>query len=99
MLPAVRFLDLIKPFTPILPEVASPESKIPFNQKLMWTGVSIADLFADCGLARESGPRLTIRASTVDAHDIFGNEPDAVIWNRVIGHVRSTVLAADDAGK
>lgn len=36
----VRFLDLIKPFTPFLPEVASPESKVPFNQKLMWTGVS-----------------------------------------------------------
>ena len=29
----VRFLDLIKPFTPLLPEVASPENKIPFNQK------------------------------------------------------------------
>ena len=37
---AVRFLDLIKPFTPLLPEVASPEtSKTPFQQKLMWTGV------------------------------------------------------------
>ena len=36
----VRFLDLIKPFLPLLPEVASPETKIPFNQKLMWTGVS-----------------------------------------------------------
>lgn len=37
----VRFLDLIKPFTPLLPEVAAPETKTPFNQKLMWTGVSI----------------------------------------------------------
>jgi len=36
----VRFLDLIKPFTPLLPEVAAPETKTPFNQKLMWTGVS-----------------------------------------------------------
>jgi hypothetical protein len=35
----VRFLDLIKPFTPLLPEVAAPETKVPFNQKLMWTGV------------------------------------------------------------
>lgn len=39
-IPAVRFLDLIKPFTPLLPEVAAPETnKVPFNQKLMWTGV------------------------------------------------------------
>lgn len=36
----VRFLDLIKPFVPILPEVAAPERKTPFRQRLMWTGVS-----------------------------------------------------------
>lgn len=32
----VRFLDLIKPFSPFLPEVSSPETKVPFNQKLMY---------------------------------------------------------------
>ncbi|KAL8710952.1 MAG: hypothetical protein Q9220_004551 [cf. Caloplaca sp. 1 TL-2023] len=37
----VRFLDLIKPFLPLLPEVAAPETKIPFNQKLMWTGLTL----------------------------------------------------------
>ncbi|KAK4697311.1 protein transport protein SEC61 subunit alpha, partial [Lecanoromycetidae sp. Uapishka_2] len=32
----LRFLDLIKPFTPLLPEVSAPETgKTPFNQKLM----------------------------------------------------------------
>ena len=31
----VRFLDLIKPFTPLLPEVSAPETKTPFNQKLV----------------------------------------------------------------
>ena len=35
----VRFLDLIKPFVPLLPEVAAPERKVPFQQRLMWTGV------------------------------------------------------------
>ncbi len=35
---AVRFLDLIKPFTPLLPEVSAPEAKVPFQNKLMWTG-------------------------------------------------------------
>jgi protein transport protein SEC61 subunit alpha len=38
---AVRFLDLIKPFTPLLPEVAAPESKVQFQQKLMWTGLTL----------------------------------------------------------
>jgi protein transport protein SEC61 subunit alpha len=37
----VRFLDLIKPFTPLLPEVAAPESKVQFQQKLMWTGLTL----------------------------------------------------------
>ncbi|KAL1991702.1 hypothetical protein VTN49DRAFT_5010 [Thermomyces lanuginosus] len=37
----LRFLDLIKPFTPLLPEVAAPETKVPFNQKLMWTGLTL----------------------------------------------------------
>ena len=35
-------LDLIKPFTPLLPEVAAPESKVAFNQRLMWTGASVS---------------------------------------------------------
>ncbi|ODQ66295.1 essential subunit of Sec61 complex [Nadsonia fulvescens var. elongata DSM 6958] len=38
---SVRFLDLVKPFTPFLPEVAAPERKVPFNQRLMWTGVTL----------------------------------------------------------
>ncbi|OJD38933.1 protein transport protein sec61 alpha subunit [Diplodia corticola] len=37
----LRFLDLIKPFVPLLPEVAAPETKTPFNQRLMWTGVTL----------------------------------------------------------
>lgn len=37
----VRLLDLVKPFTPFLPEVAAPEKKVPFNQKLMWTAVTL----------------------------------------------------------
>ncbi|CAN6671405.1 protein transport protein Sec61p [Trichomonascus vanleenenianus] len=37
----VRFLDLVKPFAPFLPEVSAPERKVPFNQKLMWTAVTL----------------------------------------------------------
>jgi hypothetical protein len=36
----VRFLDLVKPFVPFLPEVQQPETKIAFNTKLMWTGLT-----------------------------------------------------------
>lgn len=34
-------MDLVKPFTPFLPEVAAPERKVPFNQRLIWTAVTL----------------------------------------------------------
>lgn len=36
-----RLLDLFKPFESFLPEVIAPERKVLFNQKLIWTGVSL----------------------------------------------------------
>ncbi|KAH3685587.1 hypothetical protein WICPIJ_003449 [Wickerhamomyces pijperi] len=36
-----RVLDLVKPFSGFLPEVNAPERKVAFNQKLMWTGVTL----------------------------------------------------------
>jgi protein transport protein SEC61 subunit alpha len=41
MVLAVRFLDLVKPFTPLIPEIAVPETKTPFQQRLIWTGVTL----------------------------------------------------------
>lgn len=34
-------LDLVKPFEPLVPEVIAPERKVPFNQRVMWTGVTL----------------------------------------------------------
>jgi hypothetical protein len=95
VLDPVRFLDLIKPFAPILPEVASPETKIPFNQKLMWTGVRTNALFR---AILDYGRQLRLTTIIVDAHDIFGHESNALIRNRIIGHVGPVVLAALDDG-
>lgn len=36
-----RVLDLVKPFEPLVPEVIAPQRKVPFNQKVMWTGVTL----------------------------------------------------------
>lgn len=88
----VRFLDLIKPFTPLLPEVAAPESKVPFNQKMMWTGVKSiqANALCDCLVADER---------TAYPVDLPGHEPNAPLWHCFLGHLRSNILAAHDAGK
>ncbi|KAG5437183.1 hypothetical protein PCANB_001160 [Pneumocystis canis] len=34
-----RFLDIVKPFTSLLPEILSPDGRIPFQQRMLWTGV------------------------------------------------------------
>lgn len=89
----VRFLDLIKPFTPLLPEVAAPETKIPFNQKLMWTGVSSSPTF-------EHGiPIAEISLYAAHAPHFLDHEPNATLRHCLLGHVRSYVLAADDVGQ
>ncbi|EGW31878.1 protein transport protein SEC61 subunit alpha [Spathaspora passalidarum NRRL Y-27907] len=36
-----RVLDLVKPFSPFLPEVIAPERKIQFQQKVMWTIITL----------------------------------------------------------
>lgn len=36
-----RVLDLVKPFEPLVPEVIAPERKVPFNQRVMWTGITL----------------------------------------------------------
>ncbi|EME49244.1 hypothetical protein DOTSEDRAFT_68121 [Dothistroma septosporum NZE10] len=37
----LRFLDLVKPFTPLIPEVQVPETKVPFQQRIIWTSVTL----------------------------------------------------------
>ncbi|OZJ05906.1 Protein transport protein SEC61 subunit alpha [Bifiguratus adelaidae] len=36
-----RVLHLVRPFMAILPEIATPDRKIPFNQKVLWTLVTL----------------------------------------------------------
>jgi protein transport protein SEC61 subunit alpha len=43
----VRFLEIIKPFMVLLPEVEMPTTKIPFREKVMWTAITLF-LFLVC---------------------------------------------------
>ena len=36
-----RFLELLKPFIAVMPDVEQPERKIPFKEKLLWTVVTL----------------------------------------------------------
>ena len=43
----MRFLHLIKPVMCVLPEVATPERKVPFREKMLWTAVTLF-IFLHC---------------------------------------------------
>ena len=44
----VRFLELIRPVMCVLPEVATPDRKIPFREKALWTIITLF-IFLVCG--------------------------------------------------
>jgi len=44
----VRFLHLIRPVMCVLPEVAQPERKIPFREKVLWTVVTLFIFLVCC---------------------------------------------------
>jgi len=43
-----RFLNLIKPLMFVLPEVDSPDRKIPFKEKVLWTSISLFIFLVCC---------------------------------------------------
>jgi hypothetical protein len=44
----VRFLHLIRPVMCVVPEVASPDRKIPFREKVLWTVVTLFIFLVCC---------------------------------------------------
>lgn len=44
----VKFLELIKPMCMVLPEVAKPERKIQFREKVLWTAVTLFIFLVCC---------------------------------------------------
>ena len=46
--PTVKFLEVIKPFCGILPEVAKPARKIQFREKVLWTAITLFIFLVCC---------------------------------------------------
>ncbi len=66
----MRFLDIVRPLLVVLPEVSSPDRRIPFKEKLLWTVITLL-IFLVCGQI----PLYGIKA---------GNAADPFYWMRVI---------------
>uniref|UniRef100_A0A4W3J5G0 SEC61 translocon subunit alpha 2 n=1 Tax=Callorhinchus milii TaxID=7868 RepID=A0A4W3J5G0_CALMI len=68
--PAVKFLEVIKPFCAVLPEIQKPERKIQFREKVLWTAITLFIFLVCCQI-----PLFGIMSS--DSADPF-------YWMRVI---------------
>merc|ERR1712139_145194 len=66
----VRFLQLVRPFMCVLPEVKSPDRKRPFREKVLWTAITLFIFLVCCQI-----PLYGIK--TNDSSDPF-------YWMRVI---------------
>uniref|UniRef100_H3AXW8 SEC61 translocon subunit alpha 1 n=1 Tax=Latimeria chalumnae TaxID=7897 RepID=H3AXW8_LATCH len=69
-LSSVKFLEVIKPFCAILPEIQKPERKIQFREKVLWTAITLFIFLVCCQI-----PLFGIMSS--DSADPF-------YWMRVI---------------
>jgi len=65
-----RFLNLVRPFMGMLPEVQQPDKKVPFKEKVLWTAVTLFIFLVCCQI-----PLYGIKSS--DSADPF-------YWMRVI---------------
>uniref|UniRef100_A0A8C6U0V4 Protein transport protein SEC61 subunit alpha n=1 Tax=Neogobius melanostomus TaxID=47308 RepID=A0A8C6U0V4_9GOBI len=45
---AVKFLEVIKPFCAVLPEIQKPERKIQFREKVLWTAITLFIFLVCC---------------------------------------------------
>mmetsp|Transcript_7397 Transcript_7397/g.8356 ORF Transcript_7397/g.8356 Transcript_7397/m.8356 type:complete len:477 (+) Transcript_7397:49-1479(+) len=66
----VRFLTLVKPVMCILPEVSSPDHKVPFKEKIMWTIITLFIFLVCCQI-----PLYGVQSS---------HSADPFYWMRVI---------------
>ncbi|CAO3601295.1 unnamed protein product [Absidia cylindrospora] len=65
-----RVLHLVRPFMAVLPEIAQPDRKVPFNQKVMWTALTLF---------------IFLVMSQVPLYGIMSNDSsDPLFWMRVI---------------
>ena len=86
--PTVKFLEVIKPFCSILPEIAKPERKIQFREKVLWTAITLLIFLVCCQVLFCSVSlnfmNLTFRAQIPLFGIMSSDSADPFYWIRVI---------------
>ncbi|KAK4831623.1 hypothetical protein QYF61_018563 [Mycteria americana] len=50
----IKFLEVIKPFCAVLPEIQKPERKIQFREKVLWTAITLFIFLVCCQVAKKA---------------------------------------------
>jgi preprotein translocase subunit SecY len=84
----------VKPFTPLIPEVQVPETKVPFQQRIIWTSVTLVIFLVMSQMPLygivSSGKRWSGKGETEMVQRLTKSR---------FRHLRSAVLASYDDGK
>lgn len=51
----VKFLEVIKPFCAVLPEIQKPERRIQFREKVLWTAITLFIFLVCCQVSNIPG--------------------------------------------
>lgn len=77
---AVRLIDVVKPFLPILPEVEAPFEKVSFDDKLVYTIISaLIYIFSQFPLAGVSKEETVVKDPIYFLRGVFGAEPKTLL--------------------
>jgi hypothetical protein len=57
---SVKFLEFVKPFCSILPEIQKPERKIQFREKVLWTAITLFIFLVCCQVRKGQRPVFNI---------------------------------------
>ena len=49
----IKFLEFVKPFCSILPEIQKPERKIQFREKVLWTAITLFIFLVCCQVSQK----------------------------------------------
>ena len=64
----IKFLEFVKPFCSILPEIQKPERKIQFREKVLWTAITLFIFLVCCQVQSSSDLIKNYTYTCIDAY-------------------------------
>ena len=95
----IKFLEFVKPFCSILPEIQKPERKIQFREKVLWTAITLFIFLVCCQVQSSSDLIKNYTYTCIDAYftniSIFFGHP---CNTHLLYMAQTTMLNAQSVG-